>query len=137
MKKMFLCLVAFISITSFINAQEVATVKAEAPKLTKEQKAELAAKKEADLIEVFKKAELTDEQQKQTRAALDEFSAQSKIVKNDASLGEDEKKGKLKELSDTKNSKLKEAMGVAKYKAYNAAKREQKEANEAAGAKKN
>ncbi len=137
MKKMFLCLVAFISIYSFVNAQDVA-VKAEAPKLTKEQKAEMAAKKEADLVELFKRADLTADQEKQVRAAMDEASAKNKVIKSDAALSEDDKKAKMKEVSDAKNAKLKEIMGADKYKAYNTAKKAQKEANDAAeAAKKN
>ncbi len=138
MKKIFLCLVAFISFSSYVIAQEPIAAKAETSKqLTKEQTAEVFAKKEADLVELFKRADLNDDQQTKSRAVIAEYSTQSKVVKADELLSVDVKKIKLKELSTIRNNKLKEIMGDAQYKAYEAARKAQKDANEVAGVYKN
>lgn len=138
MKKIFLCLVTFISISSFVHSQDVATSKAEVTKqFTKEQKADMAAKKEADLVELFNRADLNADQQSKSRSVMADYSSQTKAIKTDVTLSEDDKKAKLKVLSDERNSKLIEIMGEAQYKAYQTAKKAQKEANEIAEAKKN
>jgi hypothetical protein len=84
--------------------------------------------KEAQLLEAFKKADLTEEQQKKAREIMDAAGDKAKAIKTDAKLGEDEKKMKFDEINKDKNDKLKEAMGEVKYKAFQQARKYQKEA---------
>ncbi len=91
------------------------------PKMSKEQK-------EANLVEAFKKAELTDDQQKAARSVLDASNEKSKAVKNDASISEEDKKSKLDEVYKEKNEKLKEVMGEAKHKVFKQTQKAQKDA---------
>ena len=142
MKKVFLSLfVLAIGITS--NAQKLATKEAQIapqapvmaqPKMSKEQKDAMKAKKEAELAEAFKKAELTDEQQKNARNVLDSYNEKSKAIKADAAMSADERKAKIDEISKEKNEKLKEVMGEAKNKIFKQVQKSQKEASSAVAA---
>jgi len=105
MKKVFVTMFAVVTVATVSTAQEAkhdAPKKMEAapmqPKLSKEQK-------EAQLVEAFKTAGLTAEEQSKARQVLDEANAKGKEVKADAKLTDDEKKAKNKEISDTKNAK--------------------------------
>ena len=129
MKKLILTLSIFTVIGS-ANAQEAKTKEVAKPmesaataqpQMSKEQK-------EANLVESFKRAELTEEQQKKAREIMAESSAKNKEVKADTKLTEDEKKVKFKANADEKNAKLKELMGDVKYKAYTQAQKALKEA---------
>jgi len=142
MKKVFLSLfVLAIGLTS--NAQKSATKEAQItpqapvmaqPKMSKEQKDAMKAKKEAELAEAFKKAELTDEQQKNARSVLDAFNEKSKAIKADAAMSADDRKAKLDEINKEKNEKLKEVMGEAKNKIFKQVQKAQKEASSAVAA---
>ena len=129
MKKLILTLSIFTIIGS-VNAQEAKTkevakpmesASSAQPQMSKEQK-------EANLVESFKRAELSEEQQKKAREIMAESSAKNKEVKADTKLTEEEKKVKFKANADDKNAKLKELMGEAKYKAYTQAQKALKEA---------
>lgn len=130
MKKVFLSLL-ILGITLGAAAQKTAEPQAPAmaqPKMSKEQKDAMKAKKEAELAEAFKKAELTEEQQKNARAVLDAYNEKSKALKADAAMSADDRKAKIDELSKEKNEKLKEVMGEAKNKLFKQAQKSQKEA---------
>ena len=88
----------------------------------------MKAKKEADLVEAFKKADLTDEQQKKAREVLDASNEKSKAIRADSKLTDEEKKAKAEEVKKEKNDKLKEVLGELKYKAFMQAQKAQKEA---------
>ncbi len=96
--------------------------------MTKAEKDAAKAKKEADLMEAFTKAGLSDDQQLQCRAAMDASSELSKPIKADASLAEDVKKAKLDAIVKDRNDKLKTIMGDDKYKIFKATQKAQKEA---------
>ncbi|MBS4042457.1 MAG: hypothetical protein KGZ59_01445 [Chitinophagaceae bacterium] len=123
MKKIFLGLICLISLTTITNAQVNSTKK----ELTKEQQESMAAKKEADLIELFKRADLNEEQQAKSRAAMTDYHNQALATKADASLSAEEKTTKIKLLSEEKENKLKEIMGEFQYKAFETARKAQKE----------
>jgi len=86
------------------------------------------AKKEADLVDAFTKAELSADQQAQCRAILTASNDQTKPVKADAALTEEAKKEKLEAIYKERNDKLKAVMGDAKYKVFKATQKAQKEA---------
>ena len=115
-----------------VQAQEKEAVKAPQEKTaSKEDKAAAKAKKESDLLEAFKTAGITDEEQQKVRAIMDESSAFGKALKADASLSEEEKTAKSKEYGKAKDARLKELLGAEKYKAFKDVQKAQKEAAKA------
>ncbi len=115
-----------------VQAQEKEAVKAPQEKTaSKEDKAAAKAKKESDLLEAFKTAGVTDEEQQKVRAIMDESSAFGKALKADATLSEEEKTAKSKEYGKAKDARLKELLGAEKYKAFKDVQKAQKEAAKA------
>ena len=99
--------------------------------LSKEEKAAAKAKKEADLMEAFKTAGLTDDEQQKYRAIMEESSAFGKALKADATLSDEEKAAKSKEYGKAKDARLKELLGLEKYRAFKEVQKAQKEAAKA------
>ncbi|MBC7586803.1 MAG: hypothetical protein H7178_00475 [Chitinophagaceae bacterium] len=131
MKRIFIALAIAGAFTTAANAQQAATAaptQEAKPQMSKEEKAKMKQKQEDDMMAAFKEAGLTDEQVKQIKEANEMASNKSKEVKKDATLADDAKKLKWKEISDEKNNKLKEIMGKDKYKIYTEARKKQKEA---------
>ena len=90
------------------------------PKMEKMTKQEQAAKKESreqKWADAFKSAGLNEGEIAKAKSIRDENAASKKALKADTKLSEDEKKIKKDELSKDLNSKLKAALGEAKYKA--------------------
>lgn len=115
-----------------VQAQEKEAVKAPQEKsMSKEDKAAAKAKKESDLLDAFKTAGVTDEEQQKVRAIMEESSAFGKALKADASLSEEEKTAKSKEYGKAKDARLKELLGAEKYKAFKDVQKAQKEAAKA------
>ena len=115
-----------------VQAQEKEVVKAPQEKtMSKEDKAAAKAKKESDLLEAFKTAGVTDEEQQKVRAIMEESSAFGKALKADSSLSEEEKTVKSKEYGKAKDARLKELLGAEKYKAFKDVQKTQKEAAKA------
>ena len=126
---MTICAVCF-SFTAAV-AQDNATKEKKATTETK--KLSSAEKKEAVLLEAFKTAGITAEEQVKVRVIVDESTAFYKALKADKSLSEEDLKAKSKEYSnDVRNPKLKEVIGEAKSKALREAQKAQKEAAAAA-----
>jgi hypothetical protein len=112
-----------------VQAQEKAAVKAPQEKTaSKEDKAAAKAKKESDLLEAFKAAGVTDQEQQKVRVIMDENSAFGKTLKADTSLSDEDRKAKNKEYYNVSNGKLKELLGAEKYKAFKDVQKAQKEA---------
>ena len=99
--------------------------------LSKEEKAAAKAKKEADLMEAFKTASLTEVEQQKYRVIMEESSAFGKSLKADATLSDEEKAAKSKEYGKAKDAKLKELLGIEKYKAFKEVQKAQKAAAKA------
>ena len=115
-----------------VQAQEKEAVKAPQEKTaSKEDKAAAKAKKESDLLEAFKTAGVTDEEQQKVRAIMDESSAFGKALKADATLSEEEKTAKSKEYGKAKDARLKDLLGADKYKTFKDVQKAQKEAAKA------
>jgi hypothetical protein len=123
MKKIVLTFIAAFGLMVFANAQAAEPAKP----LTKEEKVKLKQKQDEDMAAAYKAAGLTDDQIKQVNDALSDASTKGNVIKKDAALSEEDKKTKLKAISDEKNSKLKEIMGKDKYKLYTEARKKQKE----------
>jgi len=110
-----------------VQAQEASKAPQEKTQ-SKEEKAAAKAKKEADLMEAFKTAGLTDDEQQKVRAIMEENSAFGKTLKADTSLSDEDRKAKNKEYYNVSNGKLKELLGADKYKAFKDVQKAQKEA---------
>jgi hypothetical protein len=132
MKHLFTTIIAVGFAFTGVQAQEKETVKAPQEKtMSKEDKAAAKAKKESDLLEAFKTAGVTDEEQQKLRTIMDESSAFGKALKADASLSEEEKTAKSKEYGKAKDARYKELLGAEKYKAFKDVQKAQKEAAKA------
>lgn len=107
---------------------EAATIAKTEKEASKAEKLAAKEKKEAELVEAFKKAGLTAEEQKKCRAILDASNEKTKPVKADESLDDDAKKEKLDAIYKDRNDNLKATMGEAKYKIFKATQKAQKEA---------
>ena len=115
-----------------IHAQDQVTLKAPQEKTaSKDDKAAAKAKKESDLLDAFKIAGITDEEQQKVRVIMDENAAFGKTLKADTSLSDEDRKAKNKEYYNVSNGKLKEIIGAEKYKAFKDAQKAQKEAAKA------
>ncbi|MFZ4671383.1 MAG: hypothetical protein ACOYLT_05140 [Flavobacterium sp.] len=99
---------------------------------SKEERAAAKVKKENELMEAFKTAGLTDDEQQKYRSIMEESSAFGKALKADATLSDEEKAAKSKEYSKAKEGRIKELLGVEKYKALKEIQKSQKEAAKAA-----
>ena len=132
MKHLLTTIIAIGFTYSGVQAQEQVTLKAPQEKtISKEDKAAAKAKKESDLLEAFKTANVTDDEQQKIRAIMEESSAFGKALKADASLSEEEKTAKSKEYGKAKDARYKELLGAEKYKAFKDVQKAQKEAAKA------
>jgi len=133
MKHLLITIIAVGFAFTGVQAQEKEAIKAPQEKtLSKEDKAAEKAKKESDLLEAFKTAGLTDQEQQKVRVIIEEKSVFGKALKADNSLSEEDRKAKNKEYNNVSNDKLKELLGAEKYKAFKNIQKEQKEAAKAA-----
>jgi hypothetical protein len=118
--------------TAAIATEPASTITEPAVKtMTKEEKSAAKAKKEADLVEAFTKADLSTDEQLKCRAVLEASNEQTKPIKADASLSDDAKKAKLDAVYKERNESLKAIMGDAKFKIFKAMQKAQKEAAKA------
>ena len=126
MKK--ILIVAFLT-AGFFNAAEAQTaLTPEMKTMTKAEKDAAKAKKEADLVEAFAKAGLSEDEQAKYRVEVDASNQKTKPIKADASLSDEDKKAKLDAIGKERNYNLKVILGEAKYKALKAVQKAQKEA---------
>ena len=120
-------LATLLSAAVFNTANAQTTTAASTNTMTKAEKEAAKAKKEADLVEAFNKAELTADEQAKCRTILDESNEKTKPVKADATLTEDARKVKLDAIYKERNDSLRAIMGDAKYKVFKATQKAQKE----------
>ena len=112
-----------------VQAQEKEAIKAPQEKtMSKEDKEAAKAKREANLLEAFKTAGLTNEEQQKVREMMLENSAFGKTLKENTSLSDEDRKNKNKDYYAIANGKLKELLGEEKYKAFKDVQKAQKEA---------
>ena len=123
MKKIIFTFFALMTFT-LVHAQTDSTKASR--ELTKEEKAALKAKQEADVMEAYKEAGLSDEQIARCKEAVQSANAKSNELKKKSELTEDEKAAAKKIISDEKNATLKSIMGEDAYRKYNAARKRQK-----------
>ena len=115
MKKIILASFAFFAIAISANAQ-TALEKPLIP-VSKEQKALAKAAKEEQLNQAFAQSGCSQEQITQAKATITELDQKSRDL-NAASLTDEEKAAKKKELSTERKTKLVAIMGADKYKVW-------------------
>lgn len=119
MKKILLTTIFVTCLTLTAMAQEKAAVNTPPEKTApKEDKEAAKAKKEADLLEVFKIAAITPEEQVKMRELIAESGEYGKQLRADPDFTDEEKILKAKVYSKIKNARMKELLGEAKYKVY-------------------
>ncbi len=130
MKKTILSAVLLLTITTSFSQSVDTTSKSAAPKkeLSKEEKAAMKAKQEAELNEALTQAGLTDEQIAKVKTTLSDAGKRSTELKNNSSMSDADKTAAKNKINDEKNAALKEIMGEEKYKKYSAIRKKQKEA---------
>lgn len=126
MKTFLLATLLSACVFTTVHAQNATAT--DAKTMTKAEKDAAKAKKEADLVEAFTKAGLTADEQSKSRAVLDASNDQTKPIKADESLSDDDRKEKLDAIYKERNDKLKVIMGNDKYKLFKATQKAQKEA---------
>ncbi len=127
MKKTLLTTIFITCLTLTAVAQEKAEVKTPTEKTaSKEDKEAGKAKKEANLLEAFKIAAITPEEQVKMREFIAESGEYGKQLRADPDFTDEEKIMKAKVYSKIKNARMKELLGEAKYKAYREAVNAQK-----------
>lgn len=124
MKKILVMLMAslMVSAISFAQTKDSAQTK----ELSKEEKAALKAKNEADVMQAYKDAGLTDAQIASCKEVVTAANQKSNELKKQTSLTDEEKAAAKKIISDEKNAKMKEIMGEDGYRKYNATRKAQK-----------
>jgi len=114
--------------TLFVVFLSCTAVVAQEKTMSKEEKEAAKVKKEADLKAAFKTAEFTSYDEELVRTSYANRSANTKKLKTDTSLSEDDVKAKSKEFSSDEDAVLKEKIGAPKYKAFKDAQKAQREA---------
>ncbi len=125
MKKLLMICCAIFVFAAAGHAQDAGK-----PVLSKEKKAELKKMKEEHLATSFKEADVTDEQARQVKQAMEDAQEKSNQLKADNSLKDEEKEAKKKEINEEKNQKIKDILGD-KFKAWNEIRKKQKAEEEA------
>ncbi|UAY52760.1 hypothetical protein [Ferruginibacter albus] len=122
MKKLLLTAIAITTLSIVTHAQD-----APSNGMSKEQKAQMKAKKEQDLNDAIKELGLTDDQATQVKTVLQDAMQKSKAIKDDTSLSDADKATKKDEINNEKNDKLKQIMGADKFKQWSAIRKRQKD----------
>lgn len=117
-----------LSFTAAIASEKASDKAPQEQTLSKEEKAAAKAKKDADLQEAFKAAGFTALEEDLVKTSYAKRSANTKLLKADTSLSEEDVKAKSKEFSTAEDDMLKEKIGLNKYKAFKAVQKAQKEA---------
>jgi hypothetical protein len=124
MKKTIVMLMAFVMVSTFSFAQTADTT--HKVELSKEEKAALKAKSEAEVMQAYKDAGLTDAQIAACKEVVAAANQKSNELKKQTALTDQEKAAAKKVISDEKNAKMKEIMGEEGYRKYNATRKSQK-----------
>lgn len=119
MKKTLLTIIFALCLSLMAVAQEKVADK-DSPEKTasKEDKEAAKAKKEANLMEVFKIVGITPEEQVKMREFIAESGDYGKQLRADPDFTDEEKILKAKVYAKIKNARMKELLGDARYKAY-------------------
>lgn len=117
--------------TLFVVFLSCTAVVAQEKTMSKEEKEAAKVKKEADLKAAFTAAEFTAADEELVRTSYANRSANTKILKADTALTEEDVKAKSKEFSTAEDVVLKEKLGAAKYKIFKDTQKAQREAAKA------
>jgi hypothetical protein len=116
MKKIFVMLAASLMVSTFTFAQTADTTQKK--ELTKEEKAALKAKSEADVMQAYHDAGLTDAQIAACKEVVASANQKGKDLQKQTALSDADKAAAKKLISDEKNAKMKEIMGEEGYRKY-------------------
>ena len=86
--------------------------------MSKEDRAKMKAEKEAQLNKSLKDIGATDDQIQKVKDALEDSHKKHEELRKDASLSDDDKKEKNKEINEAQKAKLKEILGEEKAKQF-------------------
>ena len=110
MKRIFIIVITTACFSTLTQAQNTSPVSASTTDAkvqpSKEDKAAMKARQEADLNDALKQAGLTADQVKEVKATLDESGKKSMELKNNSTLTDVEKEAARKNLMDEKNASL-------------------------------
>lgn len=116
--------------TLFVVFLSCTTVVAQEQTMSKEEKEAAKVKKEADLKAAFTAANFTAADEVLVKTSYANRSANSKKLKADTSLSDDDRKAKAKEFSASEEAILKEKLGETKYKAFKDVQKAQRDASQ-------
>ncbi|RYY92170.1 MAG: hypothetical protein EOO11_21645 [Chitinophagaceae bacterium] len=127
----YLLVLSFVALGFTAGAQStvatpVAATESAKPTLSKEEKEKQKARQEQELADAAKAAGLTDAQQAAVRDALEAANTESKTLKANSTLTEEQKTEAKKAINGRKNDKLKEIMGSDNYKKWVEARKAQR-----------
>ena len=121
MKKTMLVLLTSGLFAIAANAQDVPappTHGAPPPMMSKADRAKKKAEMEAALTKTLADIGASDDQAQKVKDALEDTRKKHEELKKDATLSEDDKKAKGKELMEAQQAKLKEILGEEKFKKF-------------------
>jgi hypothetical protein len=88
------------------------------PMMSKEDRAKMKAEREAKLTQSLKDVGASDDQIQQVKAVLEETHKKHEALKKDASISDEDKKAKGKEIMEAQKAKIKEILGEEKAKQF-------------------
>ena len=128
MKKLLIPIFAVCISFTAVEAHEAGNSAPQEKVMSKQDKEAAKAKKETELMDAFKAAGFSADEQQKVRDLMAESSGATKLLKADTSLSEDDLKEKSKEISKERDAKIKTLVGDTKYKTFKATQKAQKEA---------
>ncbi len=135
MKKI-LCTVASVFVIAVSTNAQTSDVAKTTQATEKQAKQQLKQKQNQDVEKALKDAGIADDKVAQFKETTKLYGTKSTEVRKDASLTDDQRKEKLKAITQEKNAKLSEIVGADKYKEFNKIRKQQKEAEGTATAAK-
>ena len=130
-------LVTFLSICliGFAASAQTADVNKDAAKANKAAEKEAKAKQKAlqteNIEKALKQVGASDKEIAAFKEVLQDTNEKGNAIKKNDALTAEDKEAQLKANTDSKNARLKEVIGEARYKEYNKIRKEQKVAEEA------
>ena len=130
MKKIFVTLLSICLITFAATAQTPDEIKA-SKAAEKEARTKQKALQAENIGKSLKEVGATEKEIATYQEVIQEASVKGSVIKKNEALPAEDKALQLKAISDEKNTKLKDLLGVDRFKAFNKLRKEQKVAEEA------
>ena len=122
MKKLFFIALASCTLTIAAHAQTDST-----KKITKEERLQMKAQKEAQLNDAIKQLGLTDDQAAQVKNTLNTAQEKNMALRKNTLLDDNAKAEQRKQINQEKNDALKQIMGKDKFKQWNEIRKSQRQ----------